>query len=286
MIVTDKLSPNPLHRMRSRLAAGVLEEQWTVNYQVNKKYLDKSVPFSSLTNVNDGAIAIVVGAGPSLSENLKGLVHFPDKDNVVFFCTDKAFPRMIDSGVPNFVCALNAKSPNKEVCDWWKAGTAGSTLIMPITADPITLSGWLGRYCFINANLPITLTDTITDETGLNPLSSGSNVGVFSYLMAVRLGFTKVVLIGMDYSFETREEVVRKYPPQEPYIIMEHRNQKGEVRWSSWDWFDSAVAFFEYARFYGKNGIRTANCTEGGIVYDGEFVEAMTMEEAGRALWP
>jgi len=269
MIIPDKLGNNPLHRMRNRIAAEILEEQWKVNYQVNRKYLDKAVPFSSLTNENDSAIAIIVGAGPSLQQNLKDLVHFPSRENVVFFCTDKAFPKMAAIGTePNYVCALNAKSPNKEVTDWWKQGrtTARSTLIMPLTADPITLEGWQGKYCFINVGLPIDLTDRILSETGLNPIPGGTNIGIFSYLMASRLGYQKMVLIGMDYSFETREQVVSKYPPGEPYIIMEHRDKEGHIRWSSWDWFDSAVAFFEYARFFGKNGIRTVNCFPAGTL--------------------
>lgn len=289
-IIPDKLGSNPLHRMRNRIVAEILEEQWKVNYAVNKKYLDKSVSFSSLTNMDDQAVAIIVGAGPSLRENLNGLVHFPSRENVVFFCTDKAFPVMSASAgtEPNYVCALNAKSPNKEVSEWWKQGrtTSRSTLIMPITADPVTLVNWQGKYCLINTGLPIDLTDQIERETGLNPIPSGSNVGVFCYLKAARLGFTKIVLIGMDYSFEKREQVVTYYAPGEPYIIMEHRDSKGRIRWSSWDWFDSAVTFFEYARFFGRNGIRTVNCTEGGIVYDGEYIEAMTMKEAGNALWP
>jgi hypothetical protein len=277
-ILRDRLGTNPLHRMRNRIAAELLEEQWRVNYQVNKKYLEKSrnVSLRSLTCYDDQKIAVIVGAGPSLPYNLQDYVKHAPIDRCVTFVTDKAFPRVHAANIKSdHVLALNAKSPDGEVQGFWKRGeTKDSTLVMPITADPATLEGWNGRTCLINGALPIDLTAQIEAETGLSAIPCGSNVGAFSYLLAGRLGFKTIVLIGMDYSFPSREQVVSKYPPGEPYIIFEHRDARGRTRWSSWDWFDSAISFFEYARYLSRNGVRTINCTEGGIIYDGEYIES------------
>lgn len=283
-VIASKLGSNPLHRLRNRIASEVLEDQWKVNYLVNKKYLFKCIPYNALTCYEEDTVAVVVGAGPTLRKNLE---HYDSLAAMRchYFCTDKAFPILSKHVRPNYVTALNAKSPNKEVKGWWaQAPTNESILIMPITADPVTHENWRGRKCFVNCDLPIELTQTIVEQTGLKAIPGGSNVGVFSYLMATRLGYKNIILLGMDYSFETREQVIRKYSPGEPYIIFEHRDEKGNVRWSSWDWFDSAVAFFEYARHFRRTGVRTINCTEGGIIYDGEFIEDMSLEEASNEL--
>lgn len=277
-IIDERLGNNPLHRMRNRIAAEILLDDWTANYKVNKDSLKHGVSFDDFEG---GNLAVIVGAGPTLEENLKDIKHV---DKATFFCTDKAFPRICAKRIPEYVCALNTRSPNEECSKWWAAGdTTKSTLIIPITSDPLHLKHWHGKMCFINADLPVTLTDTITKETGLDPLPSGSNVGVFAYMMAVRMGFKNAALIGMDYSFLTREELLKRYNPKETYIIMEHRDKLGNIRWSDWGWFDSAIAFFENARYFGRNrGVRTVNSTERGIIYDGEFIEEMTLEEAGR----
>ena len=282
-IISDRLGPNPLHRMRNRIAAEILEDQWKVNYRVNKKYLTRRncVKLCDLTNFDDEKIAVIIGAGPSLRRNLEDLKALP-MDRCDLFCTDKAFPLTQEHHEVKYVTALNAKSPNQEVCGWWKKSfTRKSTLIMPITTDPVTLEDWNGDFCLINCGLPIDLTDTIFNETQIPAIPCGSNVGVLSYMVAARLGYKTCVLVGMDYSFEAREQVLKRYAPGEPYIIFEHRDQQGNVRWSSWDWFDSAVAFFEYARFFKRNGVRTINCTEGGIVHDGEYIQSMTLRDLG-----
>jgi hypothetical protein len=282
-IISDRLGGSPLHRTRNRIASEILESRWIVNYAVNKKYLDlkRCVPLRNLTCYDDRAVAVIIGAGPSLARNLEDLVKYAPLDRCHVFCTDKAFPMVSKILKPAYVTALNAQSPDDEVSGWWKSGDSKeSTLIMPITADPITLDVWNGNYCLVNCALPLDLTDTIAKETGLNAIPGGTNVGVFSYLMASRMGYKTLMLLGMDYSFASREQVVRKYAPNEPYIIFEHRDFKGEVRWASWDWFDSAISFFEYARFLSRNGIRTINSTEGGIVYDGEYIEAWSIKEA------
>lgn len=284
-IVSDKLGTNPLHRMRNRIAAEILEESWKVNYNLNKEYFN-SPRRVTLESLPSDRLALIVGAGPSLKKNLADLKQYGLSWKPTVFCTDKAVEQILPYTIPEYVCALNAQSPKGEVEKWWKkAPTEHSTLIMPITADPVHLKHWDGKFCFVNCALPIDLTDRIAQETKMDPIPGGSNVGVFSYLMATRMGFKTIFLIGMDYSFASRKQVVSRYGRDEPYIVMEHRNTKGEVRWSTWDWFDSAIAFFEYARFFGRNGIRTINCTDGGIIYDGEYVESMTVQEAGNADW-
>jgi hypothetical protein len=268
-IISERLGNNPLHRMRNRIAAGILEEQWKVNYLVNKKYfwVFNNVRLDSLICDNPKAVAVVVGAGPSLGRNIDDLMK-ENLENLVFFSTDKAFPILSEVGVsPRFVCALNAKSPDGECSAWWQKGqTKDSTLIMPMTADPKHLDGWKGKYCLINCFLPVDLTDQITAEMKLDPIPGGSNVGVFSYLMAAKLEYKTIILLGMDYSFESREQAIKKYAPGEPYLIIEHRDKDGNIRWTSWDWYDSAIAFFEYAGFFARNGVRTINASDGGII--------------------
>jgi len=283
-IVEKRLGSNPLHRRRNRIAAELLEEKWIANYEQNKAVLKNPRVVRLEDLATDALRVVVVGAGPSLQK--QDLTVLPPGTH--FLVCDKALPRISHEITPRAVTALNASSPKydgiSQVAWWWSASKCeGTVLIAPLTADPDTFSYWPGRICPINGALPIDLTDRIEQETGLPPYNCGSNVGVFAYLMAGRLGYREIILVGMDYSFRTREEVMAMFKPEEPYMIFECTDIQKEVRWTTWGWFDSAITFFEYARFFARNGIRTINCTEGGILYDGEFIEASSLKEvAGR----
>jgi len=280
MIPEWAIGTNPFHRMVNRATTKLWERQWRLNYEVNKLALPASVSLDSLICEDPQAIAVVAGAGPSLDENLAELSGLVGAD---FFCTDKAYPKVVEYLDPKYVLAAHPKSPD-DVQKWWNAGdTTKSTLIMPLIADPIYLKDWKGSYCLFNGSTPTTLTQQIINETGLEPINMGYNVGFLGYLLAPRLGYNRVVLLGMDFSFRTREEA-RNQQDGDFYLIIEYPEKDGKPRWANWGWFDTTIAFFEYARFFAKRGVKTYNCTNGGIIYDGEYIEEMTVKEAEVAL--
>lgn len=280
-IVEDRLGTNPLHRVRNRTAARILESVWERNYEENKALMmgQERIPFKDLQARRGGSVALVVGAGPSLDENLADLRYLP-LGSLTMFCCDKAFPKVSRITPPQVVTALNAENPAVEA--WWKEARTmtNSVLLAPVTCDPRTFKAWKGPVCPVHISLPVTLSDRIAQETGEKGMMGGSNVGVFSYLMAAQLEYDNIILIGLDYSFRTREEALAKHRPGEQYMLWEGIGRKGEVRWTTWDWFDSAITFFEYARFvFRARGIRTFSCTGDGILYDGEFIEDCGLKE-------
>lgn len=273
---------NPLHRIRNRIAAGILEDRWTGNYEANKELLLKSYPFEKCRMPQTNA-ALIIGAGPSLSKNLANIHKLP-LDRMTVFCCDKAYRQFLKEYTPHVVTALNARNP--DLHQWfWDLPTAASTLLAPVTADPDTFKHWNGPKCCVHCALPVDLTDRIRTETGIGGVNGGSNVGVFSYLMAGRLEFPYILMVGMDYSFRSKDEALALKKKDEPYMVMEFTDPNKEPRWTTWDWFDSAIAFFEYARFFQRNrGIRTLNLTDGGILYDGEYIEDMNITDALREI--
>lgn len=292
-IKESQLGGNPLHRMRNRKASQILEQTWIDNYERNKPLLKhpKRVSFESLVSGRD--TCVIFGAGPSVEKNIKTLSSILSKKAVDadYFTCEKSYPLLMRTDaapiVPRVVTAINAQSPKDisgkaEVSRFWDAITDKSrtVLLSPLTADPITFSTWSGAICPILCALPVDLTDRMVKETGLRPLSGGSNVGVFTYLMASLMGYKNLVVCGMDYSFKTKREAMAHYAPDDPYMVWEGTDIKGEIRWTTWDWFDSALSFFEYSRFLWRaKGIRTINCSDGGILYDNEYIVDQRLED-------
>jgi hypothetical protein len=123
--------------------------------------------------------------------------------------------------------------------------------------------------------------------------------------MAATIGLDPIGYIGLDFSYLTREEVMKRFvvryeeqphgqyytgePIKKPifskeYNILEMGGIDGETRWLDLGWFDMAQAFQEHCRdMRDFRRIRTVNCTEGGINAS-KYVEIMTLKEFNEAL--
>lgn len=248
-------------------SAQILEQIWKKNIAENlKKVQDRIIP---IANAHYGKPAVVIGAGPSLAKNSGILTKL--KAETITICCDKSVSRIPIT--PTYIVALN--SQHTDVQKWIAPANGKSTLIMPFSANPETSENWKSQIRWVNLNLPISETEAVK-KMGYPPLTGGSNTGVFSYLLAVEFGCTPVVLLGMDYSFKTRKEV--EYPG-EKYLIWEGTDINGEVRYGTWDWYDSYVAFCEYAeKASQRRGTVTINSTEGGFLYDNNRIIAMPLK--------
>jgi len=278
---------------RSEVIAGGLRDLWEQNYIKNKRYILAGYDLSQTVEIRDGP-ALCIGAGPSLQKNIKDI----KKGLYKLVACDKTCPKLVDLGiVPEYVVALNAA--HTDVQKWLEpVSRPGVTLIVPCGVHPETYEGWKGSIQWINAIVPTGLHMRIWHETlsGLVPRTIGSNAGTFAYLMAAEMGFNPVAYIGMDFSFLTREEVMRKYithyedhlkvpvgstwpwPPisewkpckvpvyAKQYNVMEMTDIMHDVRWLDIGWWDMAQAFQSHVkRMREEKGTMTYCCVEGGI---------------------
>lgn len=256
----------------------LLREQWEQNYLANKRWI--VARDDAMRNAVEGRYekqgpALVVGAGPSISKNISDI----DDSLYIIYACDKMVPRLAERGImPNTICALNAAKT--DVRKWIEpANKRGTRLIVPCGVHPETYEGWEGELIFINAVTPSGLHERVKNECSYRDVIIGSNVGTFCYTMAVYFGHNPIAYAGLDFCFAQREDVMNKYQGGKWYNIIEIADINGNTRWLDLAWWDMAGAFQEKARDYQQfYGVRTINCTEGGINYT-QYVGKMELKE-------
>ncbi|MDD5512011.1 MAG: DUF115 domain-containing protein [Dehalococcoidales bacterium] len=280
-----------LREQRSLQVAEILGEIWEQNYVRNKPEIKKSLQDGPAVN---GDPMLVIGAGPSLEKNINDIS--PWLYNIAV--CDKVCPRLDKLGItPDLIFALNSEPT--DVVNWIEPfNDSLAELVVPCGVHPDTYSDWRGSIRFINAVTSTGLHHRVAHETGLMPVSIGSNVGTFAYTMCGHWGADPIAYIGLDFSFLTREEILSKYIigreddgdrdwpiyDDRKYNVLEMTDINGDVRFLDLGWFDMAEAFQERVRaMQDWYGTTTVNCTEGGINYS-ESVKAMSLKEFNDAI--
>jgi hypothetical protein len=149
---------------------------------------------------------LVLGAGPSLDEFLDVLPKaFAKKENRSFavFCVDTALSALKSRNIePDLVVALEAQHWNLR--DFIGMKDCSLPIAMDLSALPAT-SEQLGKHHFLFttpwANLSIFKR---LNDSGISPLTMlplGS-VGLTAVLLALKLSFGKIIIAGLDFSFQ------------------------------------------------------------------------------------
>lgn len=266
---------------RSLQVAELLGEIWEQNYVHNKAEIRKRLHGPPKVN---GDPVLVIGAGPSLEKNLD-LIE-PNLYNIAV--CDKVCPKLAKMGVtPDLIFALNSEPT--DVVKWIEPFNHSlAELVVPCGVHPDTYSRWDGEIRFVNAVTSTGLHHRVSHETGLMPLSIGSNVGTFAYTMCAYWGANPIAYIGLDFSFLSRDEVMSKYDAEEydpkAYNVLEMTDINGDIRFLDIGWFDMASAFQERVQaMQDWYGATTVNCTEGGINYS-DSVKVMSLKEFNKAI--
>jgi len=248
---------------RNARVGAMLKETWERNYLQNRPEIRKLAPLLPRFNRVADKPVLVVGAGPSLNKNITDI----DPELYDIIAVDKVVPKLVHEGIyPNYIVALNSVPTDVE--DWIRPARGRSTLVMPCTVDPATYAHWRGSKLFINSDVVTNIQERIQAETGYPPLGVGANAGTFGLQMAYYLGYNPVAYAGMDFSFLTREDVLRRQDYPTNYNVIEMTDRNGDVRFLDIGWLSMAEAFQDSVRSYRQMfGIGTHNCTEGGVNY-------------------
>lgn len=90
---------------------------------------------------------ILVGAGPSLDNNISVLKNY--KDNCLIVCADIVLFKLTENGIiPDFVVNID---PHEElIASWRGVDTSNLIFVCPTTTNPKTIDTWKGRIFFFN----------------------------------------------------------------------------------------------------------------------------------------
>lgn len=251
----------------NRITEMRVRDDWFKNYEGNRKLiLERQASGECMDNVGHRETVLTIGAGWSLGRNL----HLIKDLDVPIISCDKALKRVLQHNTPFAVTALNTSET--ECRDWLDIGKTDMWLIAPVTAHPSTFEKWKGQIAFTNPqNSCEELFALVEKETGIPPTHRGANVGYYSIINAVALRASEVVMIGMNYSYETEEQALNA-TNQDHVIKMKDVNH--QWTYTAFDWIDGRREFMEFCLSF-LDMVKFTNCSEGGILYEDDIMQAM-----------
>ena len=147
-----------------------------------------------------GSVALVAGAGPSLNDDIENIKA--NRDKFIIFCVNKALRYMLHNGIiPDFVVCLDT-SKMDDTFEGIENDLQNIDCIMDIrTNSQIT------KYGFNKIFWNFSETDTITNKIGefnndLILYKTGGSASIFAIVAAIKMGFGKIVLTGIDLAFK------------------------------------------------------------------------------------
>lgn len=237
--------------------------------QRNPEQLRRKLEEYDLTNIP----AIIVSAGPSLDKNVNELKKAQGKAALIV--VDAALKTVIQAGIrPDIVCSIDFKVPNyffEEIClDGliWSAGRLTKPWILEQADNKVLYNGNFKTYW-----------NKIFAETAgylLPDLLAGGSVSTEAFVLAFRLGFKKIILVGQDLAFTNgvshTKGVIGAFGSNKEYMkgraIVQVEGINGEMLDTDFQMFSYKQWFERLFRINAKK-LDVINATEGGAKIEG-----------------
>lgn len=261
-----KLPQNMLYHMKHMLAHSNMNQ---LKKQL-KEYDLKEIP------------VIIVSAGPSLDKNIHLLRQAEGKAFII--ALDASVRAVLQAGVkPNLLCSVDPNSPEKFFSNldlkdiiWACNSWTNAKLLESYHVEQILYYGSYG---------PI-WNDILEETLGYKfpNITSGGSVSTEALMLAIGLGFQKIVFIGQDLAFtggvSHTKGIEGALGDNDEYIksrqIVKVKGMDGTMLETDYqmylykEWIEKAIC-------YHKDQIRIIDATEGGAQIEG--AETQTLEE-------
>ena len=158
----------------------------------------KEIPVNIFENVYSGQTAIIVSAGPTLSENIEALKKYQGK--AAIFTVGPALKTLVKNGIKtDYLCIIESYDCSKQVEG---VDLSEITLISePYTNKNIHALKCKEKLLHVSSNMP--MSQYFADVTGLSTegyLAQGT-VSFMAFNTAVKMGFSKIILVGQDLAY-------------------------------------------------------------------------------------
>lgn len=283
--INEKLKNDPFIKL--------WENNYYTNYNNGKFSNEKTRPLSFLTNTQpySNVPIVLVGAGPSIDENVQHLKEF--KDNCIIFCADINIFTLLEKDIkPDFVVTID---PHEILsASWHDQDTSNLTLVCPTTVNPKLTNMWQGNIFFFNqTDVPNTpkgdALKRITKATaGWGNIENNFFVGATMFQIAKMFKPTIVIVSGYDFSYRAEQTYCKgvferraKYHLQYNYDDDALKNKIKELEDFEYSlknlklnvndkdiWTTKTLLFYKqtFIRLYNSFKIPVINATEGGIL--------------------
>lgn len=237
-----------------------------------KKALDQKV-------VKDIPV-IIVSAGPSLDKNIHELKKAQGKAFII--AVDASVRTVLQAGVrPDLLCSIDPNSPERFFTG---ANTNEIFWACNQLSNPILLEKY-AKHIFYYGSFGKRWDNIMQDELKYNfpSITSGGSVSTEAFMLALHLGFRKIVLIGQDLAFTGgvthTKGVGDALGDNDEYIKSRHLVEVEGIdgtllqtdyqMWIYKQWFEKAIRI-------NKESIRVIDATEGGARIEGTEIQTLS----------
>lgn len=155
---------------------------------------------SDLEDKFTGQAALVAAAGPSLSENIPFIKS--NREKFVIFAVNKALSTLLDNGItPDFAVCADAKYVGKTLSGMQEA-LADINCIMNINSDSSILTNKFKKTFISFPANDMVINKLSKYNTFIKQQENGGSATTMAFVAAVRMGFSKVVMAGVDLAFK------------------------------------------------------------------------------------
>ncbi|MBD9181650.1 MAG: DUF115 domain-containing protein [Roseburia intestinalis] len=223
---------------------------------------------------------IIVSAGPSLDKNIHLLKQAQGKAFII--AVDASIRTVIKSGVkPNLLCSVDPNSPERffselditDIC-WAVNNWSNTRLLEKYQPTHCFYYGWYGQIW----------TDLLQEVLGYEfpNIVPGGSVSTEAFMLALYLGFRKIVLIGQDLAFTggvshtkgiedalgDNDEYIKSRQIVEVEGIDGTMLQTDYQMWFYKQWFEKVIRFY-------KDAVQVIDATEGGAKIEGAEIRTL-----------
>lgn len=147
-----------------------------------------------------GQTALIAGAGPSLNDNISKIQA--NRNKFVIFAVNKSVKYLLQNGItPDFVVCLDARNMVNTL-GGFNDQLSKSNCIMDIRSDKAISSLGFGKIFVSFAETDFFAQKLTEYHNDLKFYESGGTAASLALTAAVKLGFSKIVLTGVDLAFK------------------------------------------------------------------------------------
>ncbi len=175
---------------------------WLENTLKNIGTINKNTAYklSDLEGKFAGQAALVVAAGPSLNENIDFIKN--NREKFVILAVNKALKPLLENGItPDFAVCADAKHVSKTI-DEFGEKLANINCIMNINSDSTILQQNFKRFFISFPTNDMVINRLSQFNNFIKQQESGGSATTMAFVSAVKMGFSKVVMTGVDLAFK------------------------------------------------------------------------------------
>lgn len=154
-----------------------------------------------------GQTALIAGAGPSLSDNIANIQA--NRDKFVIFAVNKTVQYLLQNGItPDFVVCLDARNMNKTL-GGLESHFGKINAIADIRTDKAVMNKGFHKVFFNFSETDFFIKKVAKHNDFMKFYESGGSASSLALTAAVKMGFSKIILAGIDLAF--KDNVIYSY---------------------------------------------------------------------------